>query len=80
MKTLLAIVFLIAAICWMAEMKLSIKTFSIAFPNWRSTLGIVIIIIGAAVYQDAGRRKGWNSAIDKVMQVIDEYKTKRESK
>lgn len=78
MKIALTIIFLIAAICWMSEMKLSLKPFSIAFPNWRSTVGIVIIIIGAAIYQDAGRRKGWNSAIDNVMKVMDDYKRNKQ--
>lgn len=66
-----------ACLCWLCELKLSFKPFSISLPAWRSALGIIIICIGAGIYYNAGYRKGWSKALDKVIEVIDEYKKEK---
>lgn len=77
LKIIIQIVFVLILICWLADFQLSIKPFRIAFPNWRAALGIIVICIGVGIYYDAGRRKGWNAAIDKAIEVIDSYKKEK---
>lgn len=77
-KIIIQIIFLTIAILWMTEIKISFSPFSIAFPNWRQSLGIVIICIGVGIYYNAAYNKGWNRAIDKAIETIDEYKKKKQ--
>lgn len=76
-KIIIQIIVLVLAIMWMCEMKISFHPFSIEFPYWRKSLGIIIICIGVGIYYNAGYRSGWNKAIDKAIEVIDEYKNKK---
>lgn len=77
LKIIIQIVFVLVLLCWLANFEISIKPFKIALPNWRAALGIILICIGAGIYYDAGRRKGWNAAIDKVINILDGYKKEK---
>lgn len=77
-KIIVYIIVVLILIGWLANFEISFKPFRIAFPNWRAALGIILICIGAGIYYDAGRRKGWNAAIDKVVNVIDSYKKEKQ--
>lgn len=70
-------IFLIAFLI-IGNLRVSIKPFSIALPNWRAATGIVMILIGVTIYHNAGYRKGWNEAIDKVKEVIDKLKSEKQ--
>ena len=77
-KIIIQIIALVIAILWMAEMRISFRPFSIAFSNWRALLGIILICVGAGIYYNAAYRKGWNKAIDKTIEVIDEFKKQKQ--
>lgn len=77
LKIIIQIVLVLILICWLADFQLSLKPFRVAFPNWRASLGIIFICIGVGIYYDAGRRKGHNAAIEKVIEVIDSYKKEK---
>jgi hypothetical protein len=61
----------------MSEMKISFRPLEIEFPNWRQSIGVIIICIGVGIYYNAAYRKGYNNAIDNVIETIDEYKKKK---
>lgn len=78
-KYIIYITVLFIAFLIIAQLKVSLKPFSVALPNWRAATGIMMILIGAAIYHNAGQRKGWNEAIDKVMEVIDKIKSEKQN-
>ena len=73
-KVIIQIILFIAVVTYLAEMKITFKPCSIAFPNWRASLGIIVICIGVGIYYNAAYRKGHRKAIDQVMEMIDNYK------
>lgn len=76
-KIIIQILLVFIAITWMAEMKISFRPFHIEFPNWRQSLAIIIICIGVGIYYNAAYRKGWNKAIEKVNEVLDQQNKER---
>ena len=73
-KLIIQLVLIAASVTYVCEMKIAFKPFSIAFPNWRAAVGIVVIVIGIGIYYNAAYRKGHRKAIDQVMEVIDGFK------
>jgi hypothetical protein len=70
-KIIIQILFIVIVIAYLAEIKISFKPFVLAFPNWRSSFGIIVICIGVGIYYNAAFRKGHSKAIDQVMEIID---------
>lgn len=77
-KIIINIIVVLILLGWLADFQISFKPFHIAFPNWRASLGIIFICIGVGIYYDAGRRKGWNAAIEKVVNILDGYKKEKQ--
>jgi small neutral amino acid transporter SnatA (MarC family) len=75
LKIILYSTLLLVAFLYIGELKITIKPFAISLPYWRTALGVFMIMIGAGIYHNAGYRKGWNEALDKVKEVIDQQKT-----
>jgi hypothetical protein len=71
-----SILILFLAFLFIADIKLSFKPFSIMLINWRGAIGILMIMVGAAIYYNAGYRKGVNETVDKVIEIIDKEQDK----
>lgn len=77
MKTIIQVIVIIVAILWVSEIKITLKPFHVSFQNWRIAVGIIIICVGLGFYYAGAYYKGWNKAIDKVTEVIDNMKNNK---
>jgi small neutral amino acid transporter SnatA (MarC family) len=71
LKTTLIIILAIAALAWLSEIKITTHPLHISLPAWKKAIGLFLILIGIEFYCNFSYRKGWNEAIDRVVQEID---------
>lgn len=70
------VIIFIAALLYIGHLQVSIKPFSVSFPYWHRSLGVLLMIIGVYVFSIgehiSGYTKGLNDGADRVINLIKE--------
>lgn len=80
MKTLIAIAAFVAVLLYTGGLRVTLHPFHISMPDWASSLGWLLVVIGAILIStnehnrayEAGVNKGMDTAIELMQQAIDE--------
>lgn len=80
MKTLIAIAAFVAVLLYTGSLRVTLHPFHISMPDWASSLGWLLVIIGAILIStnehnkayEEGVNKGMDTAIELMQQAIDE--------
>ena len=70
------VIIFVAALLYIGHLQVSIKPFSVSFPYWHRSLGVLLMIIGVYVFSIgehiSGYTKGLNDGADRVINLIKE--------
>lgn len=70
------VIIFVAALPYIGHLQVSIKPFSMSFPYWHRSLGVLLMIIGVYVFSIgehiSGYTKGLNDGADRVINLIKE--------
>lgn len=74
MKILYLFIF-IAGLLWIGNFSITMKPFSISFPCWYKSVGILLFWLSMAVYtlgeQTKGYKEGFNNGVKKCIEILD---------
>ena len=69
-------IFIISAI-FIGHFRLTFSPFSVSFPYWHRTVGVILIVVGCLVYNIGEHMSGYQKGLDEGMEIVFERVKKK---